>query len=106
MIVFNKIDLADQTQRMALRGLEPGSVAVSSKTGEGFDELIARIAQLLPEPDSSVEVLIPYDRGDLVSRLHISSRILELEYRDGGTYVRAMVKPDIAAELAQFSVAQ
>ena len=106
LIVFNKIDLADQTQRMALRGLEPGSVAVSSKTGEGFDELIARIAQLLPEPDSSVEVMIPYDRGDLVSRLHISSRILELEYRDGGTYVRAMVKPDIAAELAQFSVAQ
>ena len=77
---------------------------MSSKTGEGFDELINKIAELLPEPDRSVEVVIPYNRGDLVSRLHLNSRILELEYRDQGTYVRAMVKPDIAAELEQFSV--
>ncbi|MFM5904754.1 MAG: GTPase HflX [Micrococcales bacterium] len=102
LIVFNKIDLVDDTQRLALRGLEPNSVAVSSKTGEGFDELIGKIAELLPEPDRSVEVVIPYDRGDLVSRLHLNSRILELEYRETGTYVKAMVKPDIAAELEQF----
>jgi GTP-binding protein HflX len=46
--------------------------------------------------------LIPYDRGDLVSRLHLNSRILMLDYREGGTFVRAMVKPETAADLAQF----
>jgi GTP-binding protein HflX len=67
-----------------------------------MDELLQRIADLLPEPNVEVAVLIPYDRGDLVSRLHLNSRILMLDYRENGTFVRAMVKPDMAAELADF----
>ena len=102
LIVFNKIDLADDTQRMALRGMEPWSIGVSARTGEGMDELLQRIADLLPEPNIEVAVLIPYDRGDLVSRLHLNSRILVLDYRETGTFVRAMVKPEMAAELADY----
>jgi len=102
LIVFNKIDLADETQRMALRGMEPWSIGVSARTGEGMEELLQRIADLLPEPNVEVAVLIPYDRGDLVSRLHLNSRILVLDYRETGTFVRAMVKPEMAAELADY----
>jgi GTP-binding protein HflX len=102
LVVFNKIDLVDATTRMALRGMEPGSIGVSARTGEGFDELQERIAKLLPEPNIEVAALIPYDRGDLVSRLHLNSRILVLDYRENGTFVRAMVKPDMAAELGEF----
>jgi GTP-binding protein HflX len=102
LIVFNKIDLADQTQRMALRGMEPDSIAVSSRTGEGLDELLEQISRRLPRPDVLTESLIPYDRGDLVSKLHLNSRILKLEYREGGTYVQAYVKPDLANELERF----
>ncbi|MDE2592158.1 MAG: GTPase HflX [Actinomycetales bacterium] len=104
LIVFNKIDLADETQRMALRGMEPRSIEVSARTGEGIEELLVKIAELLPEPDVQVEVLIPYNRGDLVSRLHINGRIISLEYAETGTHVRAMVKPEQAAELAQFKL--
>ena len=102
LIVFNKIDLANETQRMALRGMEPWSIGVSARTGEGMEELLQRIADLLPEPNIEVAVLIPYDRGDLVSRLHLNSRILVLDYRETGTFVRAMVKPEMAAELADY----
>jgi GTP-binding protein HflX len=104
LIVFNKIDLADETQRMALRGMEPRSIEVSARTGEGIDELLAKIAALLPEPDVQIDVLIPYNRGDLVSRLHINGRIIDLEYAETGTHVRAMVKPEQAAELAPFKL--
>lgn len=104
LIVFNKIDLADETQRMALRGMEPGSIGVSARTGEGIEELMQIIAALLPEPNVEVAALIPYDRGDLVSRLHLNSRIMVLDYREGGTFVRAMVKPEMAAELSDYRV--
>jgi GTP-binding protein HflX len=104
LIVFNKIDLVDETQRLALRGMHPDSLAVSARTGEGIPELLERIAQLLPEPDIEVKVLLPYDRGDLVSRLHLNSRIVKMEYREAGTYVHAMVKPEIASELRQFEI--
>ena len=104
LIVFNKIDLADETQRMALRGMEPGSIGVSARTGEGIEQLMQVIAALLPEPNVEVAALIPYDRGDLVSRLHLNSRIMVLDYREGGTFIRAMVKPDMAAELSDYRI--
>jgi GTP-binding protein HflX len=103
LIVFNKIDLVDETQRMALRGLEPESIAVSTRTGEGIDELELAIAKLLPEPNVSVSLSIPYNRGDLVSRMHLNSRITKLTYEEDGTHVDAMVSPEFAAELQPFS---
>ena len=103
LIVFNKIDLVDETTRMALRGLEPGAMEVSARSGEGIDELLARIAELLPEPNVRVSVVVPYSRGDLVSRIHLNSKIDELEYVEDGTRIVAMVRPELASELAQFA---
>lgn len=103
LIVFNKIDLVDETTRMALRGLAPGSMEVSARTGEGIPELLAKIESLLPEPNVRVEVIVPYNRGDLVSRIHLNSKIVELEYVEEGTHIVAMVRPELAAELSQFA---
>lgn len=102
LVVFNKIDLVDEATRVALRGLEPNSVSVSSRTGEGLEELLSAIARLIPEPNVRVHVLVPYSRGDLVSKVHLGSRILSLEYQENGTEITAMVRPDLAAELRQF----
>ena len=104
LIVFNKIDLVDDTQRMALRGMEPNSVAVSARSGEGIAELEARIAELLPKPNVRVKVLIPYNRGDLVSRMHLNSRIEKLDYEENGTQVIAYVTPEFASELKVYEV--
>jgi GTP-binding protein HflX len=103
LVVFNKCDLVDETQRLALRGLEPGSLLVSTRNGEGIAELEAAIAKLLPEPNVAVSLSIPYNRGDLVSRMHLNSRITKLTYEEDGTHVDAMVSPEFAAELIEFS---
>jgi GTP-binding protein HflX len=104
LIVFNKADLADDVTRMALRGMEPGSILVSSRTGEGIDELVGAIAARLPEPDIRITAIVPYSRGDLVSRLHLNAQILELEYVEDGTKLTALVNPVMATELEQFRV--
>jgi GTP-binding protein HflX len=103
LVVFNKIDLVDETTRMALRGLVPGAMEVSARSGEGIAELLAKIEELLPEPNVRVNVVVPYSRGDLVSRIHLNSKIEQLEYVEDGTRIIAMVRPELAAELAQFS---
>jgi GTP-binding protein HflX len=103
LVVFNKIDLVDETTRMALRGLVPGAMEVSARSGEGIAELLTKIEELLPEPNVRVNVVVPYSRGDLVSRIHLNSKIEQLEYVEDGTKIIAMVRPELAAELAQFS---
>jgi GTP-binding protein HflX len=102
LIVFNKIDLVDDTQRMALRGMEPNSISVSARTGEGIAELEAKIAELLPEPNVEIKLVVPYNRGDLVSRMHLNSRIVKLSYEEDGTHVTAFVSPEFASELRVF----
>jgi GTP-binding protein HflX len=104
LIVFNKIDLVDETTLIALRGLEPKAIFVSSRSGEGFEELQKAISDRLPRPNVAVKVLVPYNRGDLVSRMHLNSEIKKIEYQETGTYMEALVRPDIAAELQPFNV--
>ena len=104
LLVFNKIDAADPHDLLELERRYPGSVFVSAHTGQGMDELRVKVAELLPRPQVRVEVLVPYSRGDLVSRVHSTGEVLSLETVEEGTRITARVKPDLAAELAPFEV--
>jgi GTP-binding protein HflX len=103
LIVFNKVDLLSDEDQVRLRGLVPGALLISARTGLGFEELEAKIAELLPRPDVEFAGVVPYSRGDLVSRAHLSGKVLELEYVESGTRLKALVKQDLAAELLQFA---
>jgi GTP-binding protein HflX len=102
LIVFNKCDLVDQAREVELRGLVPGALLVSAKSGLGIADLEAVIADSLPKPDIEFHGVIPYSRGDLVSRFHLAGKVEELEYLEEGTCVRGLVPADLAAELKQF----
>jgi GTP-binding protein HflX len=103
IIAFNKSDLADDDQRLVLRGLEANGIFVSARTGEGVDELLARIAELLPAPEVELTLLVPYERGDVISKLHGQGRVLSTDYREDGTLVTAMVHPARVSDLAEFT---
>ena len=102
LIVFNKCDLVDQAREVELRGLVPGALLVSAKSGLGIGDLEAVIADSLPKPDIEFYGVIPYSRGDLVSRFHLAGKVEELEYLEEGTRVKGLVPADLAAELEQF----
>jgi len=105
VVVINKADLADPLVIERLRLREKHSVVVSARTGEGLDELRALIGRELPRPSVSVEVLLPYDRGDLVSRVHDEAELLDLDHTPEGTRLRALVTTALAAELLAYAVA-
>ena len=104
LVAINKSDLLDDDARLLLRGLVPDAVFVSAKTGEGIDELEARIAGLLPNPEIELTVVVPYERGDLVSLLHERGRIVSTDYVEAGTKVHAFATPEIATLVEQFTV--
>ncbi|HRA45812.1 MAG TPA: GTPase HflX [Phycicoccus sp.] len=104
VIVVNKTDIADPEVIDRLLRHEKHSIAVSAHTGMGFEALVDLIAEELPRPDIDVQVLIPYDRGDLVSRLHQHGEILHSEHVAEGTRVDARVNPELAGELTAYAV--
>ena len=104
IVVFNKADLVDDDTRLVLRGLEPGALFVSSRTGEGVDQLRAVIEEALPLPAVEVRALVPYDRGDLISAVHESGHIVSTSHEEAGTAVHAHVSERLAADLAPYVV--
>jgi len=104
IVVVNKADAADPQVLDRLRRHEPHSIVVSARTGRGLDALRDLIAAELPRPDLEVKAVIPYDRGDLVSRLHQESEVLSTEHREDGTFLHAKVHPPLLRELDAYLV--
>jgi GTPase len=104
VIVVNKVDAADPEVVDRLLRHEKHAVVVSARTGLGLDGLRDLIARELPRPDLEVKAVLPYERGDLVSRVHEEADVLSTEHREDGTFVHARVHPPLLAELEAYAV--
>ncbi|WP_207569025.1 GTPase HflX [Mycobacterium decipiens] len=103
LLVVNKVDVAgDLTLAKLRRGL-PDAVFVSARTGDGIDALRRRVAELVMPTDTAVDVVIPYDRGDLVARVHADGRVQQAEHNAEGTRIKARVPVALAATLREFA---
>ena len=99
IVVLNKLDTADPLVVKQLLAREPHAVVVSARTGEGVDELLAAVEADLPRPAARVDVVVPYERGDLLSQVHETGEIESLEHTGQGTHVVARVSDDLAHQL-------
>ena len=105
IIVLNKADAADPFILERMRQREPNHVIVSARTGEGIDELKQKIADTIPRPSLEVKLLIPYNHGEVISRLHAwDAEIKSTTFVSDGTFVTALVREDVAAELSDYVI--
>ncbi len=102
LLVVNKIDTADDLTLAQLRRALPGAVFVSAHTGEGIDRLRARLAELVEPREITVDVTIPYGRGDLVARIHSDGHVDATDHTENGTRVKARVPAALAAALSAY----
>jgi GTPase len=104
IVVINKVDAADPMVVARILAREPHAVVCSARTGEGIDKLRAAVEQDLPHPEVDVQVLLPYDRGDLLSQVHTSGEVLALEHTGEGTALTARVHAGLAGALEPYAV--
>lgn len=101
-VVINKADAADPLVLQRLLRNERHAIAVSARTGEGIEELLALIDAELPRPEVEIETVVPYTHGGLVSRVHAEGEVISEEHTPDGTLLKARVHEELAAELARF----
>ncbi|WP_122816400.1 GTPase HflX [Nocardioides pantholopis] len=104
LIVINKADAADPLVLARLQQREPHCVVVSAKTGEGIAEALAVIEGELPRPTVEFCALLPYERGDLVNRIHQQGELDSVEHTPEGSLVRGRANEDLAGELESYAV--
>ena len=99
IIAINKVDIADPEVIMEILRKEPNSYAFSVRTGFGIEGLLQAIETSLPRPSVEINLVIPYDRGDLIHAIHESGEIFSEQYLPEGTSIHALVNGGLAQRI-------
>jgi len=105
LYVFNKADV-DPSAARRLVDREPGSVAVSSTTGAGIDDLLAVVGRRLRRQTIVAELVVPYARGDVLAMAHREGEVMDSTELDNGWRILVRVDEGSAGRLAKFRVDQ
>jgi GTP-binding protein HflX len=103
LLVFNKADVAPDAAK-ALMADHVGSVACSARSGEGIDDLLRVVADRVRALADVTELLVPYERGDVLASIHREGEVLVETHGDDGIHVLARLEPASAGKLAEFVV--
>lgn len=105
LTALNKIDRLPRPDELPERlARYPNSLPISAVTGQGIPELLNRIEGILQTSREAATLLIPYDRGDLVSLLHEQAIIDEEDHQGDGTWLRAYVPAHLRRFVEPFRV--
>ena len=107
LIVFNKADLvgpdsADPDDAKRLLQSHPGSVLLSAETGEGIDRLLDVVGDRLREMTHVVELVVPYDRGDVVAAVHRAGEVVSESHDEDATRMWARIRPEDLGRFREF----
>jgi GTPase len=104
LLVANKIDACPEGAKRLLVD-HPGSVAISARTGEAVDDLLRTIGDRLRGLSVITELVVPFDRGDVLASLHREGEVLVETATDDGMRVRARLDDASVSRLREFVVA-
>ena len=102
MLVFNKCDLLDGAGLPL--SADKGAVSVSAVTGEGFDKLLAAMADELRAHAETVELLVPYARGEVLAAVRRAGHVLATQNDEAGYRVQARLDAASASRLSEWVV--
>ena len=103
LLVINKSDLdPDEAKRLVYE--HRGSVSFSAMTGDGLNDLLLAIGDRMRALTTVIELLIPYDRGDIVATVHREGEVVSTANEDNGMRVRARLADASAGRLSEFVV--
>jgi GTP-binding protein HflX len=101
LMVVNKVDVA-QPEQVSDLVEDHVAVAISAVTGEGTDKLLETLAARLRALNAVVELMVPYDRGDVIAALHREGEVLVEVHVDAGSRIRARLPRQGVERFAQY----
>lgn len=101
--VCNKTDLLEDEMHLSVEGMDD-PVWLSCRTGEGVEELRARLSSYFATRFHDTTYRLPTDRWDLVALLHREARVHEEEADGHSVTVRAAVPEKLRTALREYAV--
>jgi GTP-binding protein HflX len=102
-IVFNKADMLDDHGAALVEDYQ-GAVAVSALQNQGMDVLLRRLSDRMRAISRVTELLVPFERGDIVASVHREGEVVSIEEAETGLRIRARLSEASAGRLREFVV--
>lgn len=103
IVVLNKADQVSEQRINELEMLFPESIALSAFTGQGRENLIQKISELIKKDMTTVELNLPYQKAGLVDKIHQQGQVMEETYTSKSIELKANIASDLAARLQKYS---
>ncbi|QBD83599.1 GTPase HflX [Ktedonosporobacter rubrisoli] len=87
---LNKIDLLDEPSELDI-SLYPNAVPVSAIRESGLDELRAKIAEVLANNMETIQVMIPFTRGQLIELFHRRGHVEHEQHEHEGVFIAGRI---------------
>jgi GTP-binding protein HflX len=101
LLTFNKTDHPESDAKRLVAD-HPGSVAVSALRGEGLGDLLVAIGDRVRAMSDVVDLVVPYDRGDVIAAIHREGEVLVETHEADATRIRARLDPAATGRFAEF----
>jgi GTPase len=104
VLALNKVDLLSEVEWARVGRRFPDGVTVSALTGEGLTDLLERVDGSLPSPPVEVDLHVPYERHEVVARLHREAEVVSATEGEAGTSLRARLREDQLPWVREFVI--
>lgn len=103
---INKTDIISTERLEELKIIFPDAVLISVKNGNGIEDLLSKINEMLLSKIVRKTLKIPQSRQDLVALLHREGKILSQEYEQNDIIINAIYSKRFLAKFAEFVMAE
>lgn len=101
IVVFNKLDLLRGEADLLLASQYP-TVAISALGGQGIQDLLHLISQVLVPLRKEVSLALPHDQAKLLAAIYNQAVVQEINYRLDHIYLRISADDALCTKLNQF----
>jgi GTP-binding protein HflX len=101
--VYNKSD-KDVEMPLPLDEKALKTIPIAAKTGMNTDKLIFEVEEVVRSFKKAIEVVIPYDKGNLLSIIHGNCEIVESDMKDTGYYFKIYADEEAENRLANYII--
>ena len=103
LTVYNKVDLLSGEELEAARANhENQALFISARNGTGLEALLDAVGRELLTAYTALDVLLPYDQGQLVSVFHEKGYVQSLEHTGKGILISGYVPKEIQAQFTPY----
>lgn len=104
ILVLNKMDLVTEESRLhELKNQFPDAVQISVQTGQGIDELLHKLHEMVFDRVLRLTLRLPMNRLDLLALAHEEGKVLSEEYEDDVAVVQCVVPKRLASRFEKFA---